>query len=135
MRERSCSGYGRAIDLHFVSIAGWTATVVLGGDIQKASVGFLDWWIALFMLIFSPSFVCSFFFFSFYLPSDVRRLYFSLASMCHGDIWGSEHTGGSRTKAQMATWLLREQGFNHLTEGPVRASRLFETVGGKLSVA
>ena len=38
MRERLCSGYGRAIDLHIVSIAGWTATVVLGGDIQK-SVG------------------------------------------------------------------------------------------------
>lgn len=38
MRQRLCSGYGRAIDLHIVSIAGWTATVVLGGDIQK-SVG------------------------------------------------------------------------------------------------
>ena len=38
MRQRLCSGYGRGIDLHIVSIAGWTATVVLGGDIQK-SVG------------------------------------------------------------------------------------------------
>ncbi len=63
MRERLCSGYGRAIDLHIVSIAGWTATVVLGGDIQKASVGFLDWWIALFMLLFSESAVVSFSFF------------------------------------------------------------------------
>ena len=60
MRERLCSGYGRGIDLHVVSIAGWTATVVLGGDIQKALVGFLDWWIALFMFLFSLSVVRSF---------------------------------------------------------------------------
>ncbi len=59
MRERLCSGYGESIDLHVVSIAGWTATVVLGGDIQKASVGFPDWWIALFMFLFSLSIKCS----------------------------------------------------------------------------
>jgi hypothetical protein len=59
MRQRLCSGYGRAIDLHIVSIAGWTATVVLGGDIQKASAGFLDWWIALFKLLLSESVVFS----------------------------------------------------------------------------